>query len=454
MAGGKVAGDMTRRTESPIDGDEAHQIGIEAYLYLYPLVTFDLTRRVMTNRPADEKPGVGPPNAFHHMREYPSAAFRDVVRPNFDTLYSLAWLDLTAGPLIMSVPDSGGRYYLLPLIDMWTDVFAVPGLRTTGTAAANFAVVTPRWQGELPSDLEVIVAPTPYVQVGGRTQTNGPADYGAVHEFQDGLAITALDGTRTEAALDVDGSVDMATPPLVQVNSMDAAEFFARGTSLMGLHPPHVTDWSIVARMQRIGLVPGERFDLGSVPPRIRAALATVPADAVTMMRDKLPTLARVVNGWQMNTETMGVYGNAYLKRAIVAMVGLGANPAEDALYPLNVGDADGRPVVGTNDYVLHFEASEIPPVDAFWSLTMYDDEGFPVPNPIDRYAVGDRDQLAFNSDGSLDIVIQRDAPGPDRRPNWLPAPDGPMGLTMRLYAPRPEALDGRWAPPAVRRVR
>jgi hypothetical protein len=330
----------------------------------------------------------------------------------------------------------------------------VPGKRTTGTCAARFAVVPPGWRGELPRNARRIDAPTPYVQIAGRTQTNGPKDYAAVHAVQDDYAITKLDGSSAALPFQADASVDMKTPPLIQVNAMPAATYFAHGAELMALHPPHATDWSIVARMERIGLVPGKRFDLDAAPPAVRAALVRVPAEAVWLMRQKLPTLARVVNGWQMNTDSIGVYGNSYLKRAIVAMVGLGANPPEDALYPLNVGDGDGQPLDGAHAYVMHFDRSALPPVDAFWSITMYDGDRFPVANPIDRYAIGDRDNLAFNADGSLDICIQCESPGQGKESNWLPAPAGPMGVTMRLYAPKAEALDGRWNPPAVRKVR
>jgi hypothetical protein len=159
-----------------------------------------------------------------------------------------------------------------------------------------------------------------------------------------------------------------------------------------------------------------------------------------------------VVNGWQLNIDSMGVYGNFYLKRAVVAMVGLGANSAEDAVYPVLMADAEGYPLTGDNDYVLHFGPGELPPVHAFWSVTMYDAEGFPVPNTLNRFAIGDRDQLRFNPDGSLDLYLQHQSPGPGREANWLPAPGGPLSVTMRLYAPQAPVLKGTWVPPAVRR--
>jgi hypothetical protein len=186
----------------------------------------------------------------------------------------------------------------------------------------------------------------------------------------------------------------------------------------------------------------------------VRTAIEQGAADAARIMKEKAPTLARVVNGWQMNTDTMGVYGDYYLKRAIIAQILLGANQPEDAIYPFNVADADGKPVVGGEKYVMHFAKDQLPPVYAFWSLTMYDAEGFQVANPLNRFSLGDRSALKYNADGSLDLYIEPGDPGPDKEPNWLPAPaSGALGLTMRLYAPKLPVLEGAWAPPPVRKV-
>ena len=426
---------------------EVGTIGVEAYVYLYPLLLMDITRRQLSNLEAGVKPGFGPMNEFHHIREFPPADFRAVVRPNFDTLYSSAWLDLTGGPMVVSVPDAADRYYLLPILDMWTDVFAAPGKRTTGTAAASYIIAPPGWKGETPADVEVIEAPTPTVWIIGRTQTNGPADYAAVNAMQDGITVVPLSVGGSESApvsAASDATVDMETDPLTQVNSLSAPDYFRYGSELMKLHPPHVTDWSQLVRMRRIGF---------GLDPSLQDALAGVPQQAQELMRTKYPTLARVVDGWQLNTDTVGVYGDYYLKRAIVSMVGLGANQPEDAIYPIAFVDAEGHPLDGDNDYVLHFAEDELPPVEAFWSVTMYDAEGFQVANEINRFAIGDRDELSYNADGSLDLYLQHEAPAEGRTSNWLPSPRGPLGVTMRLYAPRPEALDGRWTPPPIRRA-
>jgi len=434
--------------------DESQGIAQEAYVYLYPLVLMDITRKQMINVDPKVNPMGGPANAFTHMRSYPLADARTVVRPNFDTLYSSAWVDLTNGPVVLSKADTGGRYFMLPLLDMWTDVFAVPGTRTTGSGAATFAIVPPGWNGNLPQGVDRISSPTPYVWILGRTQTNGVKDYEAVHKIQDGYSIMLLaDWGKTPRKIEqrIDPSADTKTEPSKQIHAMPALEYFKYAAELMKANPPHLTDWSIIARMKRIGLEPGKSFVGGKASADL---LMRGAAAGLKLMHDKMPTMARVTNGWQMNTDTMGVYGNYYLKRAIVAMAGLGANQVDDAIYPINITDADGKPVTADNRYVLHFDKAELPPVGAFWSLTLYDAEGFQVANPINRFAIGDRDPLKYNADGSLDLYIQNENPGPDKESNWLPAlKSGAIALTLRLYAPKPEVADGRWNPPGLQRL-
>jgi len=448
---------VNAQTGGGITEQEAYEIGIEAYVYLHPLITMDVTRRVMTNLPAGVKPGLGPKNIFHHMRAFPAADFREVVRPNFDTLYSSAWLDLTKEPMVVSAQDTGGRFYLLPMLDLWSDVFAVPGRRTSGTKVQNYAVVPQGWSGDLPNDMKRIEAPTPHVWIIGRTQTNGPKDYEAVHKVQDGYMITPLSQWGKKVVLEqpkFDSTVDMKTPPGEQVTTMPAAKYFSYGAELMKVNRPHITDWSTLARIERIGIVPGKSFDFTKASPAVKAGLERAVVDGLQLLKDTIPSLAPIVNGWQMNTSAMGVYGNFYMKRACVALVGLGANQPQDAIYPLNLADADGKPMEGGKRYVLHFSKAELPPVDAFWSVTMYDTTGYPIANKLNRFAIGDRDALKYNADGSLDIHIQHESPGKDKESNWLPSSaEGPLGVTMRLYAPKSQALDGRWVPPAIKKV-
>jgi hypothetical protein len=438
-----------------ITEEEAHAIGVDAYLYFYPLVSMDITRLQSTNV-VSPKGLSSPPNSFANAPAYPPADEKIVVRPNFDTLYSVAWLDLTKEPMVVSVPDTGGRYYLLPMLDMWTDVFASPGWRTTGTEAGNFLVTPPGWSGTVPADFTQIKAPTPSVLVIGRTKTDGPADYDAVHKIQAGFKITPLSqwGKSPEPVVGkVDPSIDMKTPPKIQVDTMPGGKYFAYAAELLKVNPPHLTDEPIVEQMKRIGIEVGKSFDLNKVDPVVKKALEAAPEAAQKLMEWKVPSLARVANYWSMNTDTMGVYGNYYLKRAIVAQLGLGANVPEDAIYPLNLGDESGRPLDGANKYTLHFEKGAAPPVNAFWSITLYDSAGFQVANPLNRFAVSSWMPFKYDPDGSLTLYLQNDSPGKDKEANWLPAPKTAFNLTMRLYAPRAEVLTGKWNPPPVTRV-
>jgi hypothetical protein len=219
---------------------------------------------------------------------------------------------------------------------------------------------------------------------------------------------------------------------------------------VMKLQPPHITDQPILAQMKRIGIEHGKSFEFDKLDGAVKRGLESAKADALALMAWKVKSLARVANGWSMNTDTMGVYGNYYLKRAIVAQFGLGANLPEDAVYPLNLGDEAGNPLDGSNNYVLHFDKGATPPAEAFWSITLYGADGYQVPNGINRFDVASWMPFKYNPDGSLDLYFQNENPGADKEANWLPAPKAPFNLTMRIYAPKSEVLTGKWNPPPV----
>ena len=441
---------------SALTEDQARAIAVDAYVYFYPLVTMDVTRKQTTNMQSGEKPGFGPMNMFHNVPAFPPADLKAVVRINFDTLYSIAWLDLTKEPMIVSAPDTNGRYYLLPMLDMWTDVFASPGWRTTGTQAGDFLITPPGWRGAVQASFTRIDAPTPYVWVIGRTKTDGPSDYDAVNTIQAALKVTPLSqwgNPPKPVYAKIDPAIDMKTPPKVQVDTMQAGAYFAYAAELLKLQPPHLTDRPILDQMKRIGIEPGTSFDISKLDSAVQKGVETAPAEAQELMKWKVPTVARVANYWSMNTDTMGVYGNYYLKRAIVAQLGLGANLPEDAVYPLNLADETGKPLDGTSQYAIHFEKGATPPVRAFWSLTLYDSDGFQVGNALNRFAVSSWMPFKYNADGSLDLYFQNESPGKDKEVNWLPAPKGPFNLTMRLYSPQPDVLTGKWNPPPIKKV-
>jgi hypothetical protein len=435
---------------------ESGDIAATAYLYFYPLILMELTRLQATNIEAGKEIGKGPMNAFHHVPAYPPADFKVVVRTNFDTLYSSGWVDLTHEPVVVSVPDTSGRYYLLPMLDMWTDVFASPGWRTTGTQAENFVVVPPGWTGSLPPDLTRIDAPTPIVWIIGRTKTDGPADYDAVHQIQSGYKLTPLSQwgkTPTPPVAKIDPSVDMKTPPKTQIDTMPGDKYFALAAELLKVYPPHITDQPMIAQLKKVGFEPGKSLQFSNLPPSVQQAMKQASSQAQQLMLAAMPRMASIINGWLMNISTMGVYGDYYLKRAIVAQQGLGANVPEDAIYPMNLADADGKPLNGANRYTLHFDAASMPPVQAFWSVTLYDSDGFQVPNALNRFALSSWMPLKKNADGSIDLYFQHESPGKDLESNWLPAPSGDFNLCMRLYAPASAVINGEWNPPPVKRT-
>ena len=445
--------------QSPgLSEQEAYAIARDAYIYAYPLVLMDVTRQQLTNYAEPSgAPGQGPPNRFMHLREFPDPKFKIVIRPNADTLYSSAWLDLKPEPVVLSVPATD-RYFMLPMLSMWSDVFAVPGTRTTGpNSARTFLVTGPGWSGSVPTGMEVIKSPTRYVWFIGRTQTNGKADYDNVRKIQDGYKLTLLSGWGKADYVPpkgtVDASVDMTTPPPVQVDRMNAATFFARFAEVLKDDPPNAADYPTLHRLERIGIKVGQSFDLNAATARIKQAVERATSSA----KQLLAAEGKKAGGesgkeWSYRTDG-GAYGVDYLFRATIAAWGLGYNLPQDAVYPSLATDGDGRPLDGNNSYVLRFDSGKLPPVSAFWSVTAYDAEGFFIPNALGRQAIGDRDRFVLNSDGSLDLLIQADSPGGAKEANWLPVAKAPFNLLMRLYWPTSEVLNRTWTPPAVKRT-
>jgi hypothetical protein len=436
---------------------EAHKLGVEAYVFGYPLVLMDVTRQVMTAA-SRVSAGKAPVNQIVHLREFPDYTFTDVVSPNADTLYSSSWMDLTKEPIILSVPAAGKRYYLLPLLDAWTNVFASPGTRTTGEDKADFAITGPRWSGTLPEGVREIKSPTGMVWMLGRTQTNGKADYAAVHAMQDQYRLTPLSAWgkvhHTLADVPVQSGVDTKTPPPEQVARMDIHTFFSRLNALMKENPPAKADAPAMARFAAIGIAPGKPFDPKSLDPAMARGLEGVArAGQEAIAAAAARPHGAMVNGWQTPSASIGKYGTDYTWRAVVALVGLGANLPEDAVYPRATTDVSGRALTGKNHYVVRFLKGQLPAVNAFWSLTLYNAKQAFVQNPIQRYAIGDRDKLKTDADGSVTIYIQHDSPGKEKESNWLPAPPDSFNLVLRLYWPGSEILTGAWKMPPVERV-
>ena len=454
---GMVQASAPARAAAPLSEEEAYEIGMEAYTYAYPLVLMELTNRVTTNIARPDNSLRAPYNQLVHATAVPDASYRDVVRVNADTLYSLVRYDVGREPMVITVPDTQGRYFSLTLMDMWTDAYASIGTRTTGSATGHFAIVAPGWQGTLPAGVRKIVSPTQGGWMTARIQSNGVADLPKVHQLQAGMQavpLSAFGKPYAAPAGKVDPAIDMKTPPVDQVKQLSPAAYFALLAELLPKHPPHAADYPVLLRMERLGLVAGQPFDLNRADPAVQRALNRAAPDAFkTFVAQGRSRYARR-NGWSMAVAKIGSYGEDYLLRAFIAYAGLGALTPEEAVYPTALADQDSQPLKGEARYVLHFDKDKLPPAKAFWSLTMYGADQFFAANAINRFAIGDRDKLAYNADGSLDLYVQHASPGKDKESNWLPAPaQGPFSMNLRLYLPRPEATDGRWLPPVIQRV-
>jgi hypothetical protein len=431
------------------------EIATEAYIYGYPLITMEITRRVMTNTVTPEN-NHAPMGQFYHAKTYPDASFRDVTAPNADTLYSTAWLDVSEEPYIFSLPDMKGRYFLMPMLSAWTDVIAVPGTRTTGEKAQKYAITGPNWRGELPDGVTEIKSPTGIVWILGRTYSTGtPEDYQAVHELQKQYQLVPLSAygkPYTPPFGKVDPSIDRKTAVREQVNAIDTTTYFSLLANLLEKNPPAAADAPLVEKMAKIGIVPGQKFDTSKLSPAVIADLPSIPKKGLgAIVAQEKSGGMKVVNGWLVSLNT-GDYGTDYLQRAFITVVGLGANLPQDAVYPLTTVDSQGEKLNGANRYVLRFPKEQTPPVQGFWSLTMYDANYFFVNNPLNKYTVSPRNELQYKSDGSLDIYIQNQSLGKEKEANWLPAPEGDFILMLRMYWPKdqaPSILDGSWQPPA-----
>ena len=442
---------------------DAVPLGVEAYIYGYPLVTMEMTRRVMTNveKPAGTRAPMG---QFVRMREYPTAQFRDVTAPNADTLYTTAWVDVGDEPWVLSLPEANDRYYLFPMLDAWTNVFQVPGKRTTGTGPQKYAITGPGWTGKLPAGVTEYKSPTSIVWLLGRIYCTGtPEDYAAVHKLQDEISIVPLSSygrPYTAPVGKVDPGIDMKTAVREQVDALSVDAYFNLLAKLMKDNPPAADDKPMLEKMAELGIVPGQPFDGSKLGPVAKEAFSEVPKLAnekiMRWMKEGIVVGdMKLEHGWLFTIKT-GQYGVNYIQRALITAIGLGANRPEDAVYPTSEGPNILESYSGAKKYVMHFPKGELPPVQGFWSLTMYDKDYFFVQNPINRQSISARQPLKPNADGSVDLYIQNESPGAEKESNWLPAPKDKFILMLRLYWPKetpPSIIDGTWEIPEVTTV-
>ncbi|MGP0050469.1 MAG: DUF1254 domain-containing protein [Solirubrobacteraceae bacterium] len=427
---------------------QASALGAEAYVYGFPLLEFLRVRATATSVRCPNSHGEAPINSFSTGTRFANAADRGVVAPNVDTLYSVAQLDLGRGPVVLSHPDMGHRYFVFELVDPYSNVIAYIGARTTGAAAGRFAITWTRHSGRSVPGARVIRSDYRRVWVIGRTLALGPADQRRAVALMRRYTLAPPGGPLRFAPGCRPGRAAVPPPP----TALEALDEL--GTAL-AQNPPPPRDAPLLAQLRAVGVGPGLSPQHAGLAPNVVTALAAgveqeVGALLVETRLDLLDSAQRD-HGWAIPASDIGDFGTDYAYRAEVALVGFGANTPPEAIYPIALTDSAGSLLDGaTSSYELTFPAGQAPPVRAFWSLTMYDANGQLVANPIGRYAVGSsHPPLIHRSNGSIVIIVSHARPR-QRGVNWLPATHGPFRLNLRLYWPRAAALSGRWQPPPV----
>ncbi len=457
---------LSCKKDKTTSNDETAAIIADAYIYAYPLILMKITENKMTNV-LHPTTGIGcaPVNQFSHCHTMPDYTFTDVVSPNVDTFYSLAWLDLNGEPMVVSVPDATlyspegdpWRYYLLQIMDAWSNVFASPGVRTTGASANTFLISGPNWSGTVPGGMNHYLSPTNTVWINGRTMVEDQNDANTVIAFQNAIKIMPLSawpGTYTPPAGVINDSIDMVTPPVNQVANLPVQKYFQLLCDLMVKNPAAPCDSLMVQKLRRVGITPGGKFDLSKFSESEQASIENGYADGKSNLANSGQTIQKTVtNGWGYILKDIGTYGNNYSTRAYVAMIGLGANLPDDAVYPTCDVDNTDQPLNSSHQYTITFPAGQTPPANGFWSITLYNNQQFLVQNPINRYAIGSYSNLQYNPDSSLTLYIQKDNPGGAKESNWLPAPqtdNSSFNFMMRIYWPGETVLSNQWKTPGV----
>ena len=452
----------SENTQSGSNEVDAAAVGLvtQAYLYSYPSMTMDYTHKVSANVEVSNGLAKAPINQWGSMHQFPKAGYTSVVRPNLDTFYSVIYADLSDGPLYIEIPATE-RYYLIPILNAHGDVIESLGSRTTGQGALKIALLGPNFDGQVDSDLTVIRSTTSLNWLLGRISAKNNEDGKlVVSEFQSKLVAKPLSERNNLQYRTPKGTINqqyVGLTPMDVVDDMDIVQYLNESMALLVNNPGYAEDAPLLTKLQKIGFKAGGSFDINQFNKATQAAIQKVPqsiAGAFAKMTANPPT-KNLQNGWNVITSGLGEYGTEYFLRAYVTKIGYGANQAVDAIYPNAAVDTDGQKFNGSYKYLLHFPADNIPPVNGFWSLTMYDTKGFLVDNVIDRYNLSSMKDLTYNEDGSLDLLVQFDRPE-NNESNWLPSP--PAGehfeLTFRMYYPQDTVLNRTYILPGVKRIK
>lgn len=441
-----------------------------AYILGYPLVTmqrsFDYFK--ITDTIAKGILGAGPENYMTFARKLVNASFKDVVGANTDTLYGISWLNLTSEPVVLSVPSvEDDRYYSFEFLDVYTDAYAYVGSRTSGFDGGTYLIAGPQWTGEIPDVMTKIWTPNNLNWMINRILVKGPGIVSNVHAIQDQIKVAPLSvylanttssvtpaGTSQNRTVTKTMSVSTAapinhTPKFIPTTGIKIFDEIGKAMTVNPQYPPDV---GFVQKIVSIGIGPGKVPSI-EANDTIKWALEIGITEGENMIAAKLANIGTIMNGWNLVTKT-GIFGTNYLFRAAIVQSGFGANVGLENTYTVLFADSEGKPLSGSNNYTIHFEPGQTTPVDAFWSITLYNNTSLLADNPINRYNVGIFTGLKNNTDGSVEFYIQNTNPGPEKESNWLPStgPSKSFSLKMHLYLPEPDALDGtRSPPPAIR---
>ena len=436
---------------------EARAIAKEAYIYGYPMVDgYRVQYAYFVDRQNPEFKA--PWNQIRNISRVFTPEDTAIVSPNSDTPYSMVGMDLRGEPLVLTVPQiEKKRYFSVQLIDQYTFNFDYIGSRTTGNDGGSFIIAGPNWKGETPKGVKKVFHSETELALGVyRTQLFDPGDIDNVKKVQSGYKVQTLSEFLGKAAPKPAPAIDFIKP-LTPETQKTSPEFFNILSFILQFCPTNPSEKALMARFAKIGVGAGKNFDATKLSPEMKAAIEQGMADAWAEFADfkkKRVDTGQVTSGDMFGTRQY--LKNNYLYRMAGGVIGLYGNSKQEAMYPFYGTDSDKQPMVGTNSYTLRFAPGKLPPVNAFWSVTMY---GMPqsllVANPINRYLINSPmlPQLKRDADGGLTLLIQNEPPGKDKEANWLPAPKGPFVMAMRLYWPKEEALDGKWTAPPVKRA-
>jgi hypothetical protein len=452
-----VAAPQLAFSEPSITPGEAHAIAKEAYIYGYPMVDgYRVQYAYFVDRQSPDYKG--PWNQIHNIPRVFGPEDKVIVSPNSDTPYSMLGMDLRTEPVVLTVPQiEENRYFSIQLIDLYTFNFDYIGSRSTGNDGGSFLIVGPNWEGTMPQGVKKLFRSETELVLGVyRTQLVNPGDLDNVKKVQSGYKVQTLSEFLGQSAPKAAPVIDFIKP-LTPETQKTSPEFFNILSFILQFCPTNSSEQELIARFARIGVGAGKTLEADKLSPEMKTAIQQGMADAWTEYADFKKN--RVDTG-QVASEDMfssrEYLKNNYLYRMAAGVIGLYANSKQEAMYPLLTVDSDKQLLFGANRYTLRFAASKLPPVNAFWSLTMYElPQSLLVANPINRYLINSPmlPQLKRDPDGGLTLFIQNESPGKDKEANWLPAPKGPFWMALRLYWPKQEALDGKWTAPAAERV-